>query len=137
MANNHHKIVLPLGGCCLCRPCAAKQLLWEIGELKFDGCHALKTNAMFIFDVTLRNLLHLTTKKILKEWYLPFPQVPSCHLNLHLQLWKCEKTDFWGFLFSVLYSTLLHLPPLSLHCVGGCWDRTRNCCKVCIDSQSC
>jgi hypothetical protein len=25
-----------------------------------------------------------------------------------------------GF-FYVLYSTLLHLPPLSFHCVGGCW----------------
>jgi hypothetical protein len=24
----------------------------------------------------------------------------------------------------VLYSTLLHLPPLRFHCVGGCWDRT-------------
>ncbi len=24
----------------------------------------------------------------------------------------------------VLYSTLLHLPPLRFHCVGGCWDET-------------
>jgi hypothetical protein len=24
---------------------------------------------------------------------------------------------------SVLYSTLLHLPPLRFHCAGGCWDR--------------
>jgi hypothetical protein len=24
--------------------------------------------------------------------------------------------------FYVLYSTLLHLPPLRFHCVGGCWD---------------
>jgi hypothetical protein len=32
-----------------------------------------------------------------------------------------------GFLefFYVLYSTLLHLPPLRFHCDGGCWDRTR------------
>jgi hypothetical protein len=27
-------------------------------------------------------------------------------------------------MFSILYSTLLHLPPLRFHCVGGCWDRT-------------
>jgi hypothetical protein len=27
-----------------------------------------------------------------------------------------------GFL---LYSTLLHLPPLRFRCVGGCWDRTQ------------
>jgi hypothetical protein len=26
----------------------------------------------------------------------------------------------------VLYSTLLHLPLLRFHCVGGCWDRTQN-----------
>jgi hypothetical protein len=25
-------------------------------------------------------------------------------------------------LFYVLYSTLLHLPPLRFHCAGGCWD---------------
>ncbi len=24
----------------------------------------------------------------------------------------------------MLYSKLLHLPPLGFHCVGGCWDRT-------------
>jgi hypothetical protein len=26
----------------------------------------------------------------------------------------------------VRYSTLLHLPPLRFHCVGGCWDRTQD-----------
>ncbi len=31
-------------------------------------------------------------------------------------------------LLYVLYSTLLHLPPLRFHCVGGCWDRTLDCC---------
>jgi len=30
----------------------------------------------------------------------------------------------WIFSFYVRYSTLLHLPPLRFHCVGGCWDRT-------------
>jgi hypothetical protein len=29
------------------------------------------------------------------------------------------------FIFFVLYSTLLHLPPLRFHCDGGCWDRTQ------------
>ncbi len=29
--------------------------------------------------------------------------------------------------FYVLYSTLLHLPPLRFHCVGGCYDRTQDC----------
>ena len=35
---------------------------------------------------------------------------------------------FWGgggLFFFVLYSTLLHLPPLRFHCADGCWDRTQ------------
>ncbi len=36
----------------------------------------------------------------------------------------------------ILYtSTTLHLPPLSFHCVGGCWAWTRDCCNVRIDIQ--
>jgi hypothetical protein len=34
--------------------------------------------------------------------------------------------EFFEF-FYVLYSALLHLPPLRFHCVGGNWDRTQNC----------
>jgi hypothetical protein len=35
-----------------------------------------------------------------------------------------------GFLdFFVLYSTLLHLPPLRFHCADGCWDRTQDRCS--------
>jgi hypothetical protein len=33
---------------------------------------------------------------------------------------------FW--MFSALYSTLLHLPPLRFHCVVGCYDRTQGRC---------
>jgi hypothetical protein len=32
-------------------------------------------------------------------------------------------------LFNLLYLTLLHLPPLRFHCVGGCWDRTQDYCN--------
>ncbi len=40
------------------------------------------------------------------------------------------------FCFSfVLYSTLLHLPPLRFHCADGCWDRTQDRCNWCIGSQ--
>jgi hypothetical protein len=35
---------------------------------------------------------------------------------------KVKQGDFSG-LFYVLYSTLLHLAPLSFYFVGGCWDR--------------
>jgi hypothetical protein len=33
-----------------------------------------------------------------------------------------------GFFYYVLYSTLLYLPPLRFHCVGGWWDRTQDSC---------
>ncbi len=43
---------------------------------------------------------------------------------------------FWILLFFVLYSTLLHLPPLRFHCVEGCWDRTQEWCNFGIGSQT-
>ncbi len=36
------------------------------------------------------------------------------------------KGFFGFFVMHQLYSTLLHLPPLRFHCVGGCWDRTQD-----------
>ncbi len=42
----------------------------------------------------------------------------------------------WILFFYVPYSTLLHQPPLRFHCVGGCWDRTQDCCDFDIDSQT-
>jgi hypothetical protein len=39
------------------------------------------------------------------------------------------------FLFCELYSTLLHLPPLRFHCVGGCRDLTQDCWDLVIGSQ--
>jgi hypothetical protein len=38
--------------------------------------------------------------------------------------------------FCFLYLTLLHLPPLRFRCVGGCWDRTQDCCDFGIGSQT-
>jgi hypothetical protein len=40
-----------------------------------------------------------------------------------------------GIFFYVLYSTLLYLPPLRFHCVGGYWDRTQDCCDFGIVSH--
>ncbi len=40
------------------------------------------------------------------------------------------------FIFSVLYSTLLHLPPLRFHCIGGCWDRNQDSCVFGIVRRS-
>ncbi len=38
--------------------------------------------------------------------------------------------------FFVLYSALLHLPPLRFHYADGCWDRTQDRCNWCIGSQT-
>ncbi len=46
-----------------------------------------------------------------------------------------SQGDFLDFLI-VLYSTLLHLPPLRFHCVGECWDRTQDCCDFGIGIQT-
>ncbi len=37
--------------------------------------------------------------------------------------------------FHVLYSTLLHLPPLKFHCARGCWNRTQDCSDFGIGSS--
>ncbi len=72
----------------------------------------------------------------------------GCSETVHLRLLKitlysCADPDFFflieaffgsesrprlrfQLLFYVQYSTLLHLPPLRFHCVGGCWDRTQD-----------
>jgi hypothetical protein len=39
-------------------------------------------------------------------------------------------------IFKLLYSTLLHLPPLRFHCVEGWWDRTQDCCDFGIGIQT-
>jgi hypothetical protein len=49
------------------------------------------------------------------------------------ELWTVETLFFLGGIFVdfilfypyILYSTLLHMPPLRFHCGDGCWDRTR------------
>jgi hypothetical protein len=43
---------------------------------------------------------------------------------------------FFNFFFFVLYSALLHLPPLRFHCADGCWDRIQDLWNWCIDSQT-
>jgi hypothetical protein len=39
------------------------------------------------------------------------------------------------FIFYVLYSTLLHLPPLRFYCADGCWDRTQDRCNFMISTH--
>ncbi len=47
-----------------------------------------------------------------------------------------SPSPFIFIFFFVLYSALLHLPPLRFHCADGCWDRTQDRCSWCIDSQT-
>ncbi len=40
-----------------------------------------------------------------------------------------------NFIFIFMYA-LFPLPSPRFHCVGGCWDRTQDCCNFVIDSQT-
>ncbi len=53
----------------------------------------------------------------------------------HIMLIHNKGEIFWILSFYVRSLTLLHLAPLRFSCVGGCWDRTRDCCDFGIDSQ--
>ncbi len=50
--------------------------------------------------------------------------------------WKLTGGIFLIFFMYVLYSTLLHLPPLRFHSVGECWDRTQDSCFFGIGWQT-
>jgi hypothetical protein len=53
-----------------------------------------------------------------------------------LEVLAWESGFNFCFIFYVLNSALLHLPPLRFHCVGGCKDRNQGCCDVFIGSQT-
>jgi hypothetical protein len=44
--------------------------------------------------------------------------------------WVLRHFLYFILHFSLLYSTLLHLPPFRFHCVGGCWDLTQDSCDL-------
>jgi hypothetical protein len=78
------------------------------------------------------------TNCILRE-VVVFPGVSALRIRIkHITLMWIQSQHFnrgfFGF-FYVLYSTLLHLPPLRFHCVRRCWDRTQDCCDFGIDSR--
>ncbi len=54
-------------------------------------------------------------------------------LAIYFCPFRVIKRGIFLFLFSfyVRYSTLLHLPPLRFHSVGGCWNRTQDSCDRC------
>ncbi len=69
-----------------------------------------------------------------------FPIFSRIYVNqsLNMQCFFFIFLFFRGiFSFSfVLYSALLHLPPLRFHCADGFWDRTQDRCNWCIGSQT-
>ncbi len=58
-------------------------------------------------------------------------------LNKQNNLWffKYMTGGLFEF-FDSLFSTLFHIPPLRIHFVKGCWDRTQDCCDIGIVSQT-
>ncbi len=63
----------------------------------------------------------------LQQFSMEITWVKSLHMIFNV---FCEF-----FFFTVQYPTLHNLPPLGLHCVGGCQDRTQDCCDFGIDSK--
>ncbi len=58
----------------------------------------------------------------------------------HLQFTTWTNIIFKGGFFGIIslyvrYSTLLPLPPLRFHCVGGCRDLTQNCCDFALTAR--
>jgi hypothetical protein len=50
---------------------------------------------------------------------------------------ELKKGGFFIILiFIYVFPTLLYVPPLRFYCVGGCWDRTQDCCDFGIESQT-
>ncbi len=76
-------------------------------------CGHLWSRKMSRQDLQRTSPLILTTGSSLSPYL-------SHGIEQYIHFFKYFLGDF--FLFFVLYSTLLHLPPLSFHCADGCWD---------------
>ncbi len=61
--------------------------------------------------------------------------VRNLGVNYENNVANFEYTATIQYFFDVLYSSLLHLPPLRFHYVGGCWDRNQDCCDFGTGSQ--
>ncbi len=75
------------------------------------SCPDPDPNDFFRNRIRIRIRIHKTCEK------------PSLQKKRKSNTRKLKSGGFLRF-FYVLYSTLLHLPPLRFHCVGGCWDRS-------------
>jgi hypothetical protein len=83
---------------------------------------------LFVFSDS-ENLKQIFPEKELSGLILNF----QIHVSVN-DLYVPTIFFFWGggffvIFFFVLYSALLHLPPLRFHCADGCWDRTQDRCN--------
>ncbi len=98
-------------------------LMWDLVKV----CGKLSVNKLLYFsfkwnsdiDPYKRSINSMLNSTSLRLW----------GRTLLVALFQLSATKLTGgffrfFSFFVLYSTLLHLPPLRFYCVGGCWDRT-------------
>ncbi len=107
-------------------------------------------SSLYLMDLDLQSLFGL-------HWQRPrwTPPPPPIWVHIWGRYWSAQIDDIFlylllyslsltvpkggiciCFLFYVRCSTLLHLPPLRFHCVGGCWEWTQDCCVVGIDSHT-
>jgi hypothetical protein len=73
----------------------------------------------------IRNPAIFTVLSVMTEiqTFAQLKDLRDVHNYLHQTQGGEYKAEFFLFFyFYVRYSTLLHLPPLRFHCVGGCWD---------------
>jgi hypothetical protein len=49
-----------------------------------------------------------------------------CDMSEHRDMKQPLCLFVIGKFWNRIYCTVLHLPPLSFDCVGGCWDRTQD-----------
>jgi hypothetical protein len=121
------------------KPCMMISLdIWDISHWDWDVlslCYALGSFvitsmwdfAQDIFPVCAFFHGYVSTKqynhKLGSYYYRKIPHISNV------------KGGFF-YVFYTIYSTLLHLPPLRIHCVGGCWDRTQDSCDYGIGFQT-
>ncbi len=58
------------------------------------------------------------------------------NINILFILYPITFSDFFLFFYVLYFNTASKTAALRFHCVGGCWDRTLDCCDFGIGSQT-
>ncbi len=93
--------------------------------------YVLQENATF--TTCASQLSRFTHCKEIWIYVFPEQELRGLSPDFHIHV---SVSDLYIFFSFVLYSALLHLPPLRFHCADGCWDRTQDRCNWCIGSQT-